>query len=242
MRRATYGFDAPGIMSTFLGLGAALIAASLPISTLAPGGWRVVGAVLLVLALVPLTLGCVMFGYGLFGKHRMRDFMMSRISWRGDEQVLDIGAGRGLLLIAAARKLRPGGRAVGIDIWRAQDLSGNSLAALRANVEAVGVADQVELLTQDARKMDFADASFDVVLSLYCLHNIEDEAERRGALREVARVLKPGGRALIGEFMPTHAYAAPLREAGLDIVFSRAFFGVALGPMWMIEAVKPSRA
>jgi predicted nicotinamide N-methyase len=40
-------------------------------------------------------------------------------------QVLDVGTGRGLLLIAAAKKLSGSGRAVGIDIWKASDLSEN---------------------------------------------------------------------------------------------------------------------
>jgi len=191
-----------------------------------------------IVALAPLLLGLCMVVYGLLGKHRMRDFMISRIVWRGDERVLDIGTGRGLLLIAAAKKLNGAGHAVGIDIWRQEDLTGNSFEALASNVRAEGLDNTVTLMTEDARTLSFPDASFDVVLSLYCLHNIEDAGEQRKACFEIARVLKPGGRVLIGEYIPTHSYADAFRSAGLTVAFSRRFFGIAFGPMWMVDATK----
>ncbi len=60
-----------------------------------------------------------------------------------------------------------------------------------------GVADKVEVQTGDARKLPFDDASFDVVLSSMALHNIYNAGERQTAVREIARVLKVGGRVLI---------------------------------------------
>jgi SAM-dependent methyltransferase len=238
MQTAKYGFDAPGVMRTFLSLGIIGILAGLMALALIPGWWRVIGIVLLVASFAPLLLGFCMVVYGFFGKHRMRDFMISRIAWRGDERVLDIGTGRGLLLIGAAKKLDTRGQAVGIDIWRQEDLTDNSLEALTVNVAAEGVDRKVTLMTEDARTMSFPDASFDVVLSLYCIHNIEDKAEQKKACFEIARILKPGGRVLVGEYIPTHFYADAFREAGLNVSFSRSFFHVAFAPMWMVEAAK----
>lgn len=80
-----------------------------------------------------------------------------------------------------------------------KDLSGNALERTQANVEVEGVKDKVELRSDDARKLSFHDASFDVVLSNLCIHNIPDKQGRDQACREIARVLKPGGIALISD-------------------------------------------
>src|SRR6185312_2443028 len=69
--------------------------------------------------------------------------------------------------------------------------------------------------TSDARKLPFPDASLDVVLSSMALHNIYDAGERQTAVREIARVLAPGGRVLIVDVRHTSEYAATLRDAGL---------------------------
>ena len=63
-------------------------------------------------AMVPLILGALMVAYALGGKARMRERMLDAVPWSGDEQVLDIVTGGGLLLIGAAQRLRDG-RAVG---------------------------------------------------------------------------------------------------------------------------------
>ncbi len=76
--------------------------------------------------------------------------------------------------------------------------------------------DRVEVQTADARKLPFEDASFDVVLSSAALHNIYNAGERRTAVREIARVLKIGGRVLIVDVRHIRYYARTLREAGFD--------------------------
>ena len=164
--------------------------------------------------------------------------MLGMVEWSGDEQVLDIGTGRGFLLNGAAKHLATG-RAVGIDIWRAEDLSGNTLENALQNAHSEGVADKIEIRNQDVRKMSFPDASFDVVLSLLCIHNIEDKAEQAAACREIARVLKPGGKALIADYLPTNDYARAFADAGLAVESNRAYFGDALALMWMVVATKP---
>lgn len=234
-----YGFDAPSVMITLIAVGLAGLAAGLFLSLSFAGIAAAAGYLVAAAAIFPLVLGCSMLVYGLVGKRRMRDHMLSLIDWQGDERVLDVGTGRGLLLIGAAGRLRTG-RATGIDIWRTEDLSGNALDRARENVRISGVEDRVDLLTEDARRLRFPDASFDVVLSLFCIHNIEGEDEQKAALLEIARVLKPGGRVLIGEWLPIRRYADVFSDAGLRIRSYRSRFAVALAPTWLVDADRPS--
>ena len=132
--------------------------------------------------------------------------MLGQIEWRGDETVLDIGAGRGLMAIGAAKRLSTG-RVIAVDVWRATDLSGNGPDALLANAEIEGVRDRIEVVTANARKLDLPHGSVDVVFSVLCLHNIEPIADRASACREIARVLRAGGRGLIGDYVGTASYA-----------------------------------
>jgi ubiquinone/menaquinone biosynthesis C-methylase UbiE len=108
------------------------------------------------------------------------------------------------------------GRAIGIDIWQAEDLSGNQPAAPLHNARIEGVAERVEVQTADARRLPFDDASFDVVLSSVALHNIYNAGERETAVCEIARVLKVGGRVLIVDVRHLSQYAQTLRDAGFD--------------------------
>lgn len=144
------------------------------------------------------------------------------LSWRGDEQVLDIGTGLGLLVIGAAKRLNTG-KCIGIDIWRKQDLSHSTLEAATLNAELEGVSDKVEFRNADAREIPFPDRSFDCVLSNLCLHNISSPEGRAAACREIARVLKPGGAALISDFRHTAEYAKTFREQGLETTRTISF-------------------
>src|SRR5262249_15002876 len=139
--------------------------------------------------------------------------------------------GRGLMLLGAAARLTTG-RAVGIDLWQGADLTGNSPAATLANAEAAGVAGRVEVHTGDARQLPFPDADFDVVLSTAALHNIPDASGRDRAVREVARVLKPGGRVVLADIQHLPRYAEVLRQGGLPD--ARAEYGWAYWPVFLI--------
>lgn len=142
------------------------------------------------------------------GKIRRRDVLLNQLRWSGDEQVLDVGCGRGLLLIAAAKRLTGNGRAVGIDLWQSEDLSGNHIEATLRNAEAEGVSTKISVKTADMRDLPFSDDSFDIILSRAAIHNIYDESGRRRAILEIARVLKPGGHALIEDINHGREYLA----------------------------------
>jgi arsenite methyltransferase len=158
--------------------------------------------------------GLLMILSSRFGKQVARDRLLDRLALQGDETVLDVGCGRGLLLIGAAKRL-PRGRAVGLDLWSAADLSGNLKAATLENARREGVETHVEVRDGDMREMPFADASFDAVVANLSIHNIYDREGRRKAIREIARVLKPGGKVALQDFQHVDAYAADLRDAGL---------------------------
>jgi arsenite methyltransferase len=55
-------------------------------------------------------------------------------------------------------------------------------------------------------------------MPVLCLHNIEPETDRRAACLEIVRVLKPGGTALIADFIKTADYAAVFKGAGLTVI------------------------
>ncbi len=235
-----YGWDAPGIMLGFLAAGTVVVVGSLGLAHWEPFAFaRTVGIVMAVVGAAPLLLGFAMLQYRLAGKLRTRDAMLDLFDWRGDEIVLDVGTGAGMLMIGAAKRLDRGGRAIGIDIWSAKDLSNNSAAATHHNIAIEGVGNRTDVRTDDATKLSFADASFDAVVSLLCLHNIEAKPDQARACREIARVLKPGGRIVIGDYVPTHNYAAALRSAGLTVERSASAFGVAGALMWLLVADKP---
>jgi arsenite methyltransferase len=238
MNKPNYGFDAPAIMRNLI-----IVGIIVPIIVIAVPHFSrntillYISYVIIFIGTILLVLGTSMYGYGVYGKFKMRDFILNKIKWNGNEQVLDIGCGTGLLLNGAAKKLTTG-KAIGIDIWRAEDLSNNGLANAIQNATLEGVADKIEIKTEDARQLSFADNSFEVVLSMFCIHNIDDKKEQEKACLEIARVLKPNGRAFIGEWIPTHSYATYFKNAGLKVVNSKNYIATIYTLMWMVEVEK----
>src|SRR5262245_46790380 len=144
--RADYGIDAPHVVRNLALIGAAALVLALVALFGLQTAQPALAVMLFNMGLWPglsllLTAGVMLWGSKV-GKLRMRDRLLDGIPWRGDEQVLDVGCGRGLLLLGAAKRLRTG-RAVGVDLWQKQDLSGNRPEAAQANARAEGVADRV---------------------------------------------------------------------------------------------------
>jgi ubiquinone/menaquinone biosynthesis C-methylase UbiE len=172
-------------------------------------------------------------------KLRARDRLLDSLSLAGTERVLDVGCGRGLLLIGASKRV-PKGRVVGLDLWRTMDQSGNSPDVTRANAAAEGAPDNITLETGDMTKMPFEDAMFDLVVSSWAIHNVPTEEGRTATLREIARVLKPGGRVAILDIGPGRTYARPLKEAGLSDVKTSLDGLTFFIPTWRTTATKPA--
>jgi SAM-dependent methyltransferase len=216
MIRAKYGVDAPGIVRAHLFLGsllalAALIGLAWP--RLLPASLSIVAACFAALLFFGAA---VMLRSSLVSKKRVRDRLVAALALSGDERVLDAGCGLGLALIACAKKLTTG-KAVGIDLWAAKDLSNNHPEATRANAVAEGVADRVEVETGDITRLPFADASFDAVISMTVIHNIPSRDGRDRALRELVRVLKPGGRLAIFDLLHAPRYTEVLLGTGMKV-------------------------
>src|SRR5258707_710317 len=130
------------------------------------------------------------------GKFQVWANILLRLELRGDEQLLDLGCGRGAVLLMAASLLERG-KATGIDVWKEAEQSGNALSVTEHNAALEGVAGRVALHTADMRQLPFSDGFFDLVVSSMAIHNIPNAEGRRQAIHEAVRVLKPGGRLVI---------------------------------------------
>jgi SAM-dependent methyltransferase len=222
--RPRYGVDAPPVPAILGAAGAAAV--------LAAGRVRR-GRLPLALAGAALTATAGTYLHTtLRGKLRVWERELDRLGLNGDEQLLDLGCGRGAVLIQAALRL-PAGRAVGADLWTA-DQSGNGPEGTLANAVAAGVADRVQVHTADLTALPFPDASFDVVTSAMAIHNIPSAEGRDRALDEAVRVLRPGGQLLVADpWFSVRAYAAHLgrgtvRPLGPGYWYGGPWFGVSL--------------
>ena len=149
----------------------------------------------------------------LRGKFAVWSREVDALDLTGTAQVLDLGCGRGAVLLTVARRLTTG-KVIGLDAWRAKDQSGNTQAATQRNADVENLAARVDLVTGDMRALPFDDASFDLVVSSLALHNIPGDDDRGTALTEALRVLRPGGRLLLADALHTDAYAATLLRSG----------------------------
>jgi SAM-dependent methyltransferase len=206
-RRASYGIDAPGVVFGLLCGGLGLLVVAVVNAFLDVSPWSV--AACLLGSAYFLASAALFLHATLRGKFQVWSRVLDELSLRGDEQVLDLGCGRGAVLIAVARRL-PRGRVTGVDLWRSVDQSGNSESVTRANAEAEGVADRIELRTGDITELPFPDATFDLVVSSLVIHNIHSKQGRRKAVAEAVRVLRPGGRLVIADISRARDYAAQL--------------------------------
>lgn len=235
-----YGIDAPGVIRVLLTIGIILL----------PLGWFVpqftIGSVTFVVGKAGfftgsafILEGILMILYSKWGKFRHCDRMLQMIDWKGNENVLDVGTGRGLLMIGAAKHLNTG-KSVGIDIWSAKDLSGNTMEGTLRNAELESVREKVDVQNGDATAMRFPDASFDVIFSNACIHNIPGRKARDQACREIVRVLKPGGVALISDFIHTADYVKACRAAGATATRTGMNFLFTFPWMRIVEVRKNS--
>ncbi len=244
-----YGLDAPGVVRNLLLAGGTglLLWASVALGLWAGIARLHLGGVEIRFPLGPigLTTGISFTATGLWmiwsskvGKIRERETLLDLVAWTGQETVLDVGCGRGLMLVGAARRLRSG-KATGIDIWQAVDLSGNRPEAALANARAEGVADRVEVRTADMREIPFPDGAFDVVVSCAAIHNLYAAADRAKAIGEIARVLKAGGSAVIDDIRHGGEYAAAFARGGCEVRRAGSRIGALLATIVTVGSLRP---
>ncbi|HEY1605837.1 MAG TPA: class I SAM-dependent methyltransferase [Allosphingosinicella sp.] len=244
MATENYGIDAPTVVRNLAVIGIICVAASLASALLLAGGFVQPGPVLLILrnnglvtGIICLVMAFWMVASSLWLKKRVMRALLDSRAWRGEESVLDIGCGRGLIAVAAARRV-PDGRVTGIDLWQARDLAGNNPDAIRANGEIAGVSGRLQVDTGDARSLPYPEASFDVVASMTAIHNISNATGRAAAIAEAWRVTKPGGQILIFDIRHARNYAAQLRGLGAKVRLTGPI--LLWGPVgWRLSAIKP---
>jgi SAM-dependent methyltransferase len=240
-KRGDYGFDAPYVPIMFAIIGSCCLIAAILVL------WLVNIPLLAIILLLYAVLMFLSTGSYLYttriGKFRAWADILNGLGLKGNEQVLDMGCGRGAVLLMAA-KLLPSGKASGVDLWKSRDQAGNDRAVTQHNAELEGVARRVELHTADMRKLPFTDNSFDLVLSSLAIHNISDAGGRQDAIDEAMRVLKPGGRLAIADIRSTQQYEQRLRELGASDVSLRSLgWRFWYGGPWvatkLVSATKP---
>jgi len=210
LRKGSYGIDAPHLLA----IPGVLIVASVAHGLISGSVGPFVTA-----GLVAASMACGLHA-SRRGKFVIWGRLLDELGLRGDERILDLGCGRGAVLLLAAKRL-DSGRAVGVDIWRASDQWGNSAEATRKNAVLEDVADRVELHTADMTALPFEDDHFDVVLSSIAIHNIKGHDGRRRAIHEAVRVLRPGGQLMIADIWCTRQYRRELAMLGMAAVSSR---------------------
>lgn len=122
---------------------------------------------------------------------RLREMLIGRAGLQGGESVLDVGCGTGTLALMAAEALGGDGYVAGIDV------APRMIAMAREKAAKAGRS--VDFRVASATEIRFEEKRFDVVFTSLIYHHFTT-AERFQALREIWRVLKPGGRYIAVEF------------------------------------------
>ena len=127
---------------------------------------------------------------------------IGRLALRPGETVLDLGSGPGLDALLAARQVGPTGRVIGVDMTPAM------LERARAVAAEAGVT-WAEFREGRLEALPVADASIDAVTS-NCVINLVPDKE--AVFREIARVLRPGGRIVVSDIILDGALPAPVAD------------------------------
>jgi ubiquinone/menaquinone biosynthesis C-methylase UbiE len=236
-RRGSYGIDAPYALITLTVLSTLFLTYAIVNAFLTGKMGQLLPAVIIVLCVATAL------HTSRRGKFIVWAKLINQLGLRGDERILDMGCGRGAVLLMAAQHLTTG-RAVGVDLWSRIDQSGNSAEATRRNAQAEGVADRIELRTGDMRALPFEDCSLDIVVSSLAIHNIPGRAGREKAVLEAVRVLKPGGRLLFADVKGTRHHEKQLRGMGMSEVTRRRlgwrfWWGGPWAATRLVSATKP---
>lgn len=209
-----YGIDAPYVPLTLFIVGLAVTLIGI---WALPGG-GVWAYVLLLYGLFFFVSIVIYLHTTLRGKFILGKRIFHRFPVPPDARLLDLGCGRGAVLLMDAKTMGPRGRAVGIDLWKSQDQSGNSIDVAKDNAMWEGVSQHVEFVTGDMPHLPFDDHSFDYVTASFSIHNIKSKEGQTQAIQEAYRVLRKGGTMVIADFRSIDEYVTHMTSAGMNIV------------------------
>ena len=150
---------------------------------------------------------------------RWRSFLVSRIP-PDASRVLDVASGTAAVAIELARA--EAGRTI-----TAVDQSSEMLAAGRARVERAGLSDRIDLREANAEALPFSDTEFDALTFTYLFRYVDDVP---ATLRELVRVVRPGGTVAMLEFGLPHGAWRPLWELYVRAGLPSA--GAVVSPGW----------
>jgi len=174
------------------------------------------------------------------GKPRELSKLINNIPWGGEEIVLDLGCGRGIATVMAAKKLETG-CAIGVDMWSKARVYGNDPQSVLANGVVENVASRLSAVKGSSGQLPFADNSVDVILSGLAVHNLAPRGRRKGLFVEMSRVLKDGGRIGILDAGNGTEYSALMREIGMRDVQTHRLRFSSFPPFHVVIARKPYR-
>lgn len=151
--------------------------------------WKIVGAIILAFGFYIILSYIV----SIYTFNQSESFDISDIlELAGNENALDVGCGLGKITVGVAKHV-PEGNVTGIDIWDTTEIPGNSPEAAYRNAEIEGVLDRVEFSSGNVLNLEFDENSFDLVTSSSVLNNLSGDEKKLKAIKEIYRVLKPGG-------------------------------------------------
>jgi demethylmenaquinone methyltransferase/2-methoxy-6-polyprenyl-1,4-benzoquinol methylase len=150
---------------------------------------------------------------------RWRGFLVSRVDVGPEDTVLDVATGTAAVAIELTR--RTGCRVVGLD------QSPEMLETGRRRVAAAGLEDRIELVEGVADRLPFEDGAFDALTFTYLLRYVPDPG---ATMRELARVVRPGGTLAMLEFGVPSGLARPAWE--LYVRVGLPVLGAVVSPGW----------
>jgi arsenite methyltransferase len=173
-----------------------------------------------------IVMGCIALFFGALiamsiwssrvGKLLMRDRLIDELHLKGNEQVLDVGCGKGLLTVGIAKKMNSG-KVTGLDHWQGTFEYNYTREMAEKNVSIEGVGHKIEIVNGDAKKLPFNATLFDIITSSLAMHHV---GNGNLAFREMMRVLKPSGYIAIAD-MPTSQIKRQMQEEGFEIVLMK---------------------
>lgn len=235
--KADYGQDMPGFIYISSAIGVVLIILAIwqyiHYGISQATGVLVVSIILLLFGSLSLFLAGVGIWSSRHGKLMLRNKVMNCLSFKGNETILDLGCGNGLLLLGAAEKI-PQGKAIGADHWVGTlEYNYNSQMALD-NAKKEGVSDRVEVITADAQALPFVDGTFDIVMTSLMMHHVPDKEK---AFSEMFRVLKLGGSVVVADVMAKR-YIPIIKKLGYTKIESCYAIRLFLVPVYIVKVSK----